>query len=398
MQTRLKILICAYAVDNKDVGEAHLTWHWLNELAKHVDITLITRGSRINESCGFEGHETIKLEIVKPKISFQWAGAFDRVLKPDYFEFFSLARNAAKKLVARENFDACHHIAPHSPRYPSPLHSLGVKLFVGPIHGGLHMPKELEKNGSSSLRSSASRIDRLRNKYDPVMRKHFSSAKKLLISAPYVTENLPEKYHNKCVVIPPQPPEILTNPPSKSTSNKLRLIFVGRLIPTKGIDLAVEAIKRLNNPNDVEFCIYGTGELNDSLESFIKDSNLSSSIFLKGFVKHNEILRAFHRNDILLFPSLKEAWGLAVSEAMASGLGVICINRGGPGYMVDEFCGLKVEVSDRNTIIEQLTKSIQYLIDNPEKVKEFGENSEAKINKHFTWNALTEKLISLYRE
>ncbi len=389
--------MCAYAVDNKDVGEAHLNYHWIENITKIADITLVTMGSRLNNSCGFEAHPNIRLALVKPRFRFVWTGAFDRILKPDYIEFFIRARKVARKILAEEHFDALHHISPHSPRYPSPLHSLGKPFLVGPIHGGLHFPEQYaSKNKEGSIRKIAKRIDRFRNNYDPVMRSHFNSASKLLISAPYVKESLPASVAEKCEILPPQPPEILHDAPQKSQRDKIHLAFVGRLIETKGIHLALQALAKSKHKNKFKFDIFGTGELEAELKEFATNNGLKEIVRFCGFTPHDEVLHALNDSDVLLFPSLKEAWGLAVSEAMAAGLCVLCIDRGGPGYMIDDQCGFKVPPESAEAMVSSLAEKLDYIALNRTVVEEKGLNASAKIQKFFTWEAITNKLQALY--
>lgn len=393
----MKVLMCAYAVDNKDVGEAHLTWHWINNISKYVDVTLITMGSRINTTCGFEDHPNVKLCIVKPKITFRWTGAFDRVIKPDYVEFFFRAHKLAKQLVSQETFDVAHHIAPHSPRYPTPLYGLGLKLLVGPLHGGLQMPSIFQSTRKAHfLRRLVTFIDRIRQTYDPLMSAHFSSTNKLLVSAPYVKDALPPQVADRVVVIPPQPPEQLEVAPDRVESENLRLIFVGRLIESKGIRLALEALAKVSSSN-IEFNIYGRGPLEDELREFVNNKNLNSVVNFHGFVTHDDVLKAYYSADVLLFPSLKEAWGLAVSEAMAAGLATICVDRGGPGYMIDEQCGKKIPIMEKDAMVSLIAEAIDELAASPEKTKAMGMAAQARIAREFTWNRLVEKLLSLYK-
>ncbi len=397
-QSRLKVLMFAYAVDNNDVGEANLTYHWITHIAKFADITLITMGSRIHDKCGLENYPGVTLKIVKPKLRFVWTGAIDQVLKLDYTELYFRARSLARKLVAKEHFDCCHHIAPHSPRYPSPLHGLGVRFIAGPVHGGLSMPESLSRNNTKSrLQKITSRFDTLRNKYDPLLKRHYSNADSLLISAPYVKESIPRAYSHKCRVIPPQPPAVLPNPPAREKSEKLRLIFVGRLIESKGIDLAVQAVARLGDTRNIVFDIYGQGELEESLRHSISKYGLNGVVNLKGQVAHEEVLREFHKHDVLLLPSLKEAWGLAVSEAMAAGLAIICINRGGPAHMVNPHSGFKIDVSYREQMIAEIADAIRSMQANRQLAARMGRFAANHVRARFTWDALMKQLKATYR-
>lgn len=388
----------AYAVDVNDVGEAQLTYQWIEQIAKKVDVTLITMGSRINDTCGFEQHASVKLVVVKPRILFRWAGAFDRVFKPDYIELFRKARVMAKKLVSEEVFDALHHIAPHSPRYPSPLYGLHPNFYVGPIHGGLALPEAFSgQNLKTKLAATIRKSDAFRYRHDKLINEHFRSAKKLLISAPYVKDTIPMEYNEKCVVIPPQPPSNSQEAGSeKIVVTPVSLLFVGRLIENKGLRYALQALKGI--PLDkYSFTIYGEGEQKEEVENLITEYSLASSVTLKGFVAHEHILTEMKKFDALLFPSLKEAWGLVVTEAMSAGLAVICADRGGPGYIIDKECGQKVAANNPDQFVNDLRAAIIELIENPQRTEEMGRAAKRKVSNTFTWEILTEKVLNLYR-
>lgn len=386
----------SYAVDDRDVGEAQLSFRWIEKIAEKVDVTLITMGSRINPVCGFESHPAVALVPVVPRVKLRWTGAFDRVFKPDYLEVFVRARRAARALLAHSAFDALHHIAPHSPRYPSPLSGLHKNFIVGPIHGGLPLPEAFrQQNLRTRLANGVRNVDTARFRYDPLMRRHFSSAKTLLISAPYVKDVIPADYADKCQVLPPQPPERATEVLERPQPSPLKLIFVGRLIDNKGIRYAIEAVAKAQ-VRDVVFNIFGEGELRPELQRQIDRLGLTDRVFLQGFASHREVLQQFQQHHVLLFPSLKEAWGLAVAEAMCAGLAVVCIDRGGPGYMVDGACGIKVAAQSPESLVSALADAIDQLGSDPVRVQHMGRAASAKINASFTWDALTERLVNLY--
>lgn len=395
---RPRVLMFAYAVDNKDVGEAQLTYQWIAQISKKVDVTLITMGSRIHDKCGFESNENVNLYIVKPKMLFRWAGSFDRVFKPDYLELYARARKAAKDILITNKFDALHHIAPHSPRYPSPLHGLHSNFLVGPIHGGLALPNNFSsQNIKTKMAAILRKVDALRNKHDNLMRAHFSSARKLLVSAPYVKGILPEEFAAKCTVIPPQPPdksEHIVSP--RQVSKPIKFLFVGRLIENKGVRYALEALKGIPK-TDYIFNVYGTGEQELELKKIVEDSDMTSTVKFKGFASHEIILSEMLKHDVLLFPSLKEAWGLVVTEAMSAGLAIVCADRGGPGYIVDDSCGLKVPADTPSQLVNDLNDAIYRMIDNPELIHSMKSASQQRVEKQFTWDVLTNQILNLYK-
>lgn len=133
---RPKVLICAYAVDYRDVSEAQMAYEWISRLAKYVELIVVTSGSRLGGECGLENMKGVRLEVVRPRLSFRWFDAFDRVVHPAYIEFFVQARRRIKELITQEEIHLGHHLTPQALRYPSPLATLAVPFIAGPYHGG----------------------------------------------------------------------------------------------------------------------------------------------------------------------------------------------------------------------------------------------------------------------
>ena len=107
-----------------------------------------------------------------------------------------------------------------------------------------------------------------------------------------------------------------------------RFIFVGRLVPDKGIQFLVEAYKsyrkQVNNP--WELIVVGKGKLRPLLENI-------EGIQLKEFVQPKELPALFSNASCLVLPSTFEPWGVVIHEAVTSGLAVICSHECGASTM-----------------------------------------------------------------
>lgn len=103
--------------------------------------------------------------------------------------------------------------------------------------------------------------------------------------------------------------------PSERVHGSIRLLFVGRLEKSKGIDKIVNVFKQ--NLLNIEFTVVGSGELESLFSTPVKNVN---------YVKNpdNEKLAEIYRNsDAFIFPSMLENFGNVVLEALSSGLYVI---------------------------------------------------------------------------
>lgn len=115
---------------------------------------------------------------------------------------------------------------------------------------------------------------------------------------------------------------------NRSRSEDLRLLYIGRLIPEKGIPFLLAVLDRvLRTRNDVTVEIVGDGRLYAQVETWAL--NHPGRVSVSPFVQAADIAEVYARNDILLFPTLGDPYGLVVDEALASGVPVISTDRAG---------------------------------------------------------------------
>ncbi len=126
----------------------------------------------------------------------------------------------------------------------------------------------------------------------------------------------------------------------------LTFLFVGRMIPIKGISHLLQAWKRFSDshPDEVTLLLVGGGVLEDSLRRQVEAMGLKNVIF-PGFIQPEKIPEVYGAADISVFPTLEDNWGLVVNESMAMGVPVICsryagcatdlIVEGRNGWLVD---------------------------------------------------------------
>jgi len=109
------------------------------------------------------------------------------------------------------------------------------------------------------------------------------------------------------------------------------ILFVGQLIPRKGVGILLDAFKKLQNMHGMKkvgLIIVGDGTERKQYEQHCSTFNVKN-VFFVGYKQQEEIIDYFLISNIFVLPSFSEVWGLVVNEAMACGLPIICSQQAG---------------------------------------------------------------------
>jgi len=119
-----------------------------------------------------------------------------------------------------------------------------------------------------------------------------------------------------------------------STVDDLRLLFVGTLNHTKGIDLAVNAVNNLRNEHiPITLDVFGPFENLD-------DYDWTPHVRYQGVIPSGEVQSTMVGYDFLILPSRYDGWGVVVNEALLAGIPVICSDRVGASTLILKWgCG-----------------------------------------------------------
>lgn len=134
-------------------------------------------------------------------------------------------------------------------------------------------------------------------------------------------------------------------------SKPLKLLYVGGLSQRKGISYLFDAADKLGK--SVELTIVG-GKSN--VECPVLDKALQKVKWIPS-LPHHAILELMSENDVLVFPSLFEGFGLVITEAMSRGIPVITTDRtAGPDIISNNKDGWIVDAGSSDSLIEKLTQ------------------------------------------
>jgi glycosyltransferase involved in cell wall biosynthesis len=122
------------------------------------------------------------------------------------------------------------------------------------------------------------------------------------------------------------------NPPRPRNNPKTRILWCGRMLECKRVDLLIEAVGLLRDRGCFEIVveIIGDGEEKQNLQRQVESLNLQNTISFLPFLPKNDVRRKMQEADIYVFPSNRqEGWGAALSEAMSEGCAVVANREAG---------------------------------------------------------------------
>jgi glycosyltransferase involved in cell wall biosynthesis len=396
---RLKLLLIASGCDGMDVGESWNSFQWASRLRQRHDVTLLTfrhrdRPSTVPQLPGVRVIEWLDLPFVG-----RWE-RFNSMLKPGYISFYMRARRWIKnRLRSGEKFDVAHQVTPASLRYPSPASGLGIPLLIGPVGGGLDNPGGFESELRSAPWYTKLRLlDEWRLRHDPLLRRSFASANCILCVTPNVKSLLGDLPSHEVELMSDNGVAELPPPRSHARENKkqLRMLFVGRMIRTKGARDAIRAIAKLKDIEGLTFDVIGDGYDLPACKEEAQKLGVSNVVTFHGRMPRKDIDAFYARADVFLFPSFREPGGIAVFEAMSHGLAMIVADRGGPGFVVDDACGIRIPVTDPEQFATRIADAIRKLAAAPELVAAMGTAAREKIRLQFLWDMKIERIGEIY--
>lgn len=307
-------------------------------------------------------------------------------------------RRLVRRLVRAYEIDVVHQPTPVSPHLPSFLFGLGAPLVIGPLNGALDSPPGL-RDGAWTKRPIADSVRRL---LSPLLHKLIPGTRQaatLLVANERTRRALPAGVRGEVLSLPENAVDLDLWKPARATSDhdrRVRLVFVGRLVAVKALDLLFEAMKRACEEVELDLEVIGTGPMLSVWKDLAVQLGVSERIEFSGWLFPAECARRVARSDILVLPSLAECGGAVLLEAMAVEVPVIATRWGGPAEYVDETCGILIEPGSRQSFVHDLTEAILRLAREPQLRRRLGGAGRLRIERHFGWKQRVDRILEIY--
>ena len=176
-------------------------------------------------------------------------------------------------------------------------------------------------------------------------------------------------------------------------SHPLKLIFIGRLNPVKGVDILLESMSLLRQMKiSVSLTIIGIGRPTDhqSIGNFVAKNGLNTSVKTLQSQPRNNLAKYYADCHLVVVPSRDEALPTVVLEAMVCGRPVVGTDVGGIGFLVEDGkTGLVIAPNSPSA----LANALIHLNHDRKKMAAMAEAALER-SQAFTWRANVNKLAS----
>jgi rhamnosyl/mannosyltransferase len=241
--------------------------------------------------------------------------------------------------------------------------------------------------------------------YAPLARSPYGRAKRFVVSSPALAEASPalRPYRDRIRVIPfgidaeawqqCGPAVARRAAQLRDAAGRPIVLFVGRLVPYKGVDVLIDAA----GPLPVHLMIVGDGPMAAAWKRAAAARH-QARIEFTGSLPDDEVKAWMHAADVLVLPSITpaEAFGVVQLEAMASGTPVVStrVASGVPWVNRDEETGLVVPPGDAAA----LRRALERLLNDAPLRARLGAAGTARVRAEFTLEAMGDRLVALCGE
>jgi glycogen(starch) synthase len=177
-------------------------------------------------------------------------------------------------------------------------------------------------------------------------------------------------------------------------NNERILLFVGRMVHEKGIDLIVKAMPNLLKKGlNVKAVLVGEGPRRKDYQRLSWDIGVGERVYFTGHIPDQTLISLYNVADAAIFPSRFEPFGIVALEAMAARCPVIVSDVGGLSEIVDhEMNGLKVPPDDPTA----LSLAIERIMTDNSFRNSIIQKAYEKCLEEYNWNIIAETTIDLY--
>ncbi len=187
--------------------------------------------------------------------------------------------------------------------------------------------------------------------------------------------------------------------PALSGDGPLKILFVGRLVERKGVEVLVRALAGLGTLPDAELTVIGAGERAETIEQTARLHGVADRVHLRGAVTREELVRSYSNHDVFVLPAVLDAkgdtegLGVVLLEALRFERPVIASDVGGiPDIVEHERTGLLVPPGDSTS----LASAIESLARDPERARQMAMRGRQVARDRFGWDRVLESTNRVY--
>jgi glycosyltransferase involved in cell wall biosynthesis len=406
-----KVLLSAYACSPIRGSEPGNGWSWsLNLALQGYDVWCLTNVEDKEATDAELARLGLKnlhiVYVVLPwNLDKKLLNASSKTIYLHYYLWRKKAARIAKQLHEEMHFDVAHHVTFGSFQQGTFLWKLkNTRIIFGPVGGGQEaLPAFKEYFGQAwKIERIRSLISRLSIKFSANLKNTVTRSDTILVTnqdtANIVQQIKTGQPHNVHLILDNAIPLSMQHMEyiDRTPGEKLNLLWVGRMLPRKGLNLILHALSLVPEHVDYTFTIVGGGEQYQFLDGWIEQYGLDRKrLRILGQIPFNEVVRHYEEADVFIFCSLRDSCPAQLNEAMAFGLPVITLDLHGSSLAVSSDCGIKVKPTTKEETAQGIATAITRLYEDTGFRKQCSLNA-FKYAKSNTWERKVHLITSQF--
>jgi len=192
-------------------------------------------------------------------------------------------------------------------------------------------------------------------------------------------------------------------PPARSAlsgDGPLRLLFVGRLVERKGVEVLVRALALLDEDPGARLTVVGEGSWEDRIRDVARECGVEDRVEFTGRVSEAELVRQYLAADIFVLPAVEdskgdsEGLGVVLLEALRFERPVVASEIGGiPDIVHPERTGWLVPSGDPVA----LAATLRTIAQRPEMARSLARQGRARVRERFGWAPIVDQTLACYK-
>jgi glycosyltransferase involved in cell wall biosynthesis len=421
LSKRRRILISAYAFSPVQGSEPGMGWNICSRLAAYHDVTVLTRSWNENLWPEDEPHRKEAEQFLRDHgpipgltIHFVKSPPLSRLLQthplvslrsPFFFQGYAAWQRAAYREAVRlhreQPFDVTHQLTVTSFREPGYLWKLDVPFIWGPIGGGGNIPwsyfADFGKHDRLyyTLKNVANKMHVWTKRRSRMAARR---AERVFVNSTELNAMMLRWGRNSDIMLDTGAQNWTGRPRCYDGMRPLRLCWGALHVGRKALPLflrVVAELKRRGFGEKVHITIMGAGPETEAWQTLCQQLQVQEMTTWMGQIPFQQLREELDEQDAFVTSGLQEGTPTIVMDALAVGLPVICNDIAGMSFAIDESCGIKIPLRDRQTSIQQFADAIVRLVTSNGLLNTLSEGALRRA-KALSWDEKVREIANAY--
>jgi glycosyltransferase involved in cell wall biosynthesis len=396
------ILATAYDIDPYKGSESATGWNFIYQISRFNKVIAVTRKNNqknIDKYIEEFDIDTSNMQFYYYDLPY-WMRFWKKGARGSslYFYLWQMFMPVFIKLK-KIDFDIAHNVNFHADAFPTFLWMLGKPTVWGTINHNEKIPNQYLSSKKEILVENIKwNIKKVLWNFDIFM--YLARKKTTIVLGGNSSVQLRLKIEPEMFISFTQVGGV-ENTYGSIKKDKFNILVIGRFLTIKSFDIAIKSfatfLNQINSKENISLTIVGKGPKEKELKQLVKNLKIEEYVKFIDWIEKKDLDVIYQNASLFLFPS-HEGAGMVVAEALSFGLPVVCFNNVGPGELIDDSCGLRVNYTNYQQSVIDFSEILNKLFIDNELYSKLSKGAREKFEKEYEWNQKGLKLKDIYEK